>query len=156
MRKLKKFVVVVCVSLMFAMVVSGCGGSSAPDPEPTPPPAAPAPAEPTPTPEPEPADDAGGVDASLKQFLDTYERFIDSYIDLMERYLANTADVALLSDYMQMVDEAETLTREFESIDENSLSVEDLAYFVEVQTRVLQKMRVVEDLVNEVTTAMLG
>ncbi|MCL2111458.1 MAG: hypothetical protein FWH32_04270 [Clostridiales bacterium] len=139
MKNLKKLVIVISVFLVFAMVLSGCGGgggASAPEPA-SPPPAQQAE---------EPTGDAGsdGISSSFKAQMDAYERFFDTYVDIAEKYQDNPTDPAIMTDYLELLEEFTEMLEELENLEEADWTTEELQYYLDVLARVLQKIAAVQ------------
>lgn len=113
------------------------------------------PVETTPTPEatPEPTettteepvtDDASSeeVDPDFKATMDSYETTINNYCDFMEKYNnAGPEDTAaMLTDYTSYLQQYTETIDALNSIDEDSLSAADLAYYIEVNGRISQRL----------------
>ena len=82
--------------------------------------------------------DSSAVDPDLKAWLDAYEAFMDSYVDFMLEYENASDDEALsmLADYTEMLTEYAAFAAELEEYDEDEMSAADLAYYLEVTTRI--------------------
>lgn len=113
------------------------------------------PVETTPTPEatPEPTetiteepstDDTSSeeVDPDFKATMDSYETTINNYCDFMEKYNnAGPEDTAaMLADYISYLQQYTETIDALNSIDEDSLSAADLAYYIEVNGRISQRL----------------
>lgn len=116
-----------------------------------------APIETTPTPEatPEPtetietteesaADDTSSeeVDPDFKATMDSYETTINNYCDFMIEYNnAGPEDTAsMLADYTSYLQQYTETIDGLNSIDQDSLSAADLAYYIEVNGRISQRL----------------
>lgn len=114
-----------------------------------------APVKTTPTPEatPEPTeatteepatDDTSSeeVDPDFKATMDSYETTINNYCDFMEKYNnARPEDTAaMLADYTSYLQQYTETVEGLNSIDEESLSAADLAYYIEVNGRISQRL----------------
>lgn len=82
----------------------------------------------------------GGVDPDLKAFLDSYEEFMDEYIEFMEKYMANPTDLNLLGEYADIMAKYSDFESKINKYDSKQMSSADAAYYLEVTTRVTQKM----------------
>lgn len=81
-----------------------------------------------------------GIRPEFKEAMDSYEAFFDEYIAFMERYANSDNPLNLLADYANyMTKYTETMTA-LGQINDGSLSTEELAYYVEVQSRITQKL----------------
>lgn len=87
-----------------------------------------------------PKGEDGAVSPELKDALDSYEAFMDEYIAFMERY-KNSGDItSMLADYGNYMQQYADATAKMNAIDSNSLSAADYAYYIEVTSRVSQKL----------------
>lgn len=98
--------------------------------------------EPTdaPTEEPTPEQAGSGLRPEFKDAMEHYEAFYDEYCDFMAQYMANPYDPTLLAEYADMLAELAEMDSAFEAWGDSDLNDEELAYYLEVQTRVLQKL----------------
>ena len=74
--------------------------------------------------------------------MDEYEEFFDGYIKFIKKYEnASLSDLtSMYSDYISWLSKYESMIDKMESIDEDSLSAADYAYYVEVTTRIYNKL----------------
>ena len=86
---------------------------------------------------------ADGVTPEFKAKMDSLEAFFDEYVDFMNTYLnaASSGDVmGMLSKYMNFLSKYADAMSDLEDIDEVSLSAADYAYYIEVYSRITQKL----------------
>ena len=81
-----------------------------------------------------------GMRPEFKAAMDSYEAFYDEYCDFMKRYKENPADLTLLTQYGEMLSKAAEMSEKFEAWDENEMNTAELAYYIEVNSRVTQKL----------------
>lgn len=81
-----------------------------------------------------------GMRPEFKAAMDSYEAFYDEYCDYMKRYKENPTDLALLTQYGEMLSRAAEMSEKFEAWDENEMNAAELAYYIEVNGRVTQKL----------------
>lgn len=74
--------------------------------------------------------------SSFRQTMDAYEAFINEYVDFMISYQNSDNVVSLLTQYADMMSRYAEMREQVESIDEDSLNADDLAYYLEVMGRV--------------------
>lgn len=86
------------------------------------------------------ATDASGVSPDFKATMDEYEAFFNEYCDFMESYSQNPSDPMLIAEYASMMSQYSDTMAALEAIDESSLSAADSAYYLEVQTRINQRL----------------
>ena len=92
--------------------------------------------EPTPTPTPE----SSGIRKEFKDAMDSYEEFMDEYVIFMEKYKANPSDMSLLMDYASYVSKYSDMVDKFDKWEDEDLNNEELAYYLEVSSRVTSKL----------------
>lgn len=89
------------------------------------------------------ATDENGVTVSFKKTMDDYEAGMNSYCDFMEKYLNDGSPVSMAADYAKYTKKLADLEKDFNAIDESSLTAADDAYYIEVQSRVNQRLAAV-------------
>ena len=90
--------------------------------------------------DPSATDDSTGVDPDLKAFLDEYEEFMDKYIEFMQKYENSSNTAAMFADYTVMLAKYASFTEKLDRYDSDTMSAADSAYYLEVVTRVNQKL----------------
>lgn len=83
--------------------------------------------------------DSGIVTPSFKEMMDSYEAFFDEYIAFMKKYKDNPGDLSLLSEYSDYMSKYSDYMSKLDAVDKDSLSDADLAYYTEVNARILKK-----------------
>lgn len=81
-----------------------------------------------------------GLRPEFKEAMDSYEAFMDEYVAFMKKYLENPTDIRLISDYSKFMTEYTEFAEAFEKWESEDLNTAELAYYIEVQTRVTQKL----------------
>ena len=154
MKKKWKWIIVIIVVLL---CLRACGSRTAKTvkPEPVPPTPSPTPAAtaaPTPAPviEEEPAEPEEtpqaeapaltGIRPEFKAAMDSYEAFYNEYIDFLEEYYQNPADLSMLGRYTELLAKSEEMERSFDAWDESDMSNEEIIYYMEVTTRIEERM----------------
>ena len=79
----------------------------------------------------------------IKEAIDAYEKFMDSYIEFMQNYDSN--DISALVRYFEMLEEYSKSMEEFESLEDDDLTQAELLYYLEVESRVANKLMAVSD-----------
>jgi len=82
----------------------------------------------------------GEVTPSFKETMDSYEAFFDEYVAFMQEYANGGSSVSMLSDYATMMSRYSEAMSALDSIDTDSLSTADYAYYLEVLGRIQQKL----------------
>ena len=80
------------------------------------------------------------VDPEFKQVMDDYEAFMMGYCDLLERQVSGTATYEDLAAMASLIEQEVAWMERIDAIDENTLSIADLAYYTEVTLRVSQRL----------------
>ena len=82
------------------------------------------------------------VSSDFKTTMDSYESFINDYVDFMKKY-ENASDdeyLSMLQEYTEMMTKYADMTEKMNTIDTTTLSPDDLAYYTAVMGRVTQKL----------------
>ena len=81
-----------------------------------------------------------GMRPEFKAAMDSYEDFYDEYCDFMKKYQANPTDMTLLTEYTTIMSKLTDMEEKFEAWDESEMNSAELNYYVEVSSRVAQKL----------------
>lgn len=77
----------------------------------------------------------------FKEAMDSYEDFMDDYIDFMEKYQdSDGTDLSLLTEYTEYMNKYNQVCEDFKAWDSSDMNSAEAAYYLEVQTRVNQKL----------------
>ena len=88
----------------------------------------------------EKAPDDGGVDPDFKAAMDNYEKFMNDYVAFLKKYQSNPSDLGLLADYAKYMSDYADAVKAFEKWEDEDLNDAELAYYIEVQSRVSKKL----------------
>ncbi len=80
-----------------------------------------------------------GVSAEFKHTMDEYEAFFDDYVELMQMYKESN-DVAMMGKYAEMMNQYVVSMQALENMDTESMTVAEQAYYIEVMSRISQKL----------------
>lgn len=80
------------------------------------------------------------IGTDFKEAMDSYEAFYDKYCEFMKKYNANPTDIELILAYGDIMTEMVEMSEKFESWKEGDLNAEELKYYLEVNSRVTQKL----------------
>ena len=83
---------------------------------------------------------AGNISEDFKAAMDSYENFMDEYIAFMKKYQANPTDMNLLTEYADYMKEYAEFVEDFEQWEDEEMNDAELAYYLDVQTRVSKKL----------------
>ncbi len=82
----------------------------------------------------------GGIRQDFKKAMDSYEAYIDEYIEFMEKYKANSTDLSLIGQYATVMKKYAEQVDAFEKWESEDLNTAEMSYYIEVQTRVSKKL----------------
>lgn len=88
----------------------------------------------------ETAETPEGIRPEFKAAMDAYESFYDEYCAFLTKYQANPTDLTLLLKYAELMAEAEKMNKAFAEWETADMNQEEMKYYLEVTTRVQQKM----------------
>lgn len=97
-------------------------------------------AQPEETTKPEDTPNDSGIDPDFKAAMDSYEEFMDEYVAFMKKYSDNPSDLGLLADYAKFMADYADFVADFEKWEDAELNTEETKYYIEVQSRVNQKL----------------
>ena len=83
---------------------------------------------------------SGEHDPELVKFLESYEAFVDEYVEFMQAYMKNPTDLNLLMRYSSILAEYAKFTEAVDKYDTEDMSEADALYFAEVTLRCSQKL----------------
>ena len=77
----------------------------------------------------------------FKEAMDSYEDFMDEYVAFMEKYSeSDGTDASLLSDYASFMTKYAEYVGKFEKWESEDMNGTETAYYIQVQSRVSQKL----------------
>ena len=79
-----------------------------------------------------------GIRPEIKEAIDNYESFMDKYVEFMESY--DSSDATMLMEYADILAEYSEFSKSWEEIKEDDLTDEELDYYLEVSSRVSEKL----------------
>ena len=83
------------------------------------------------------------ISEDFKKSMDEYEAWFDKYVEVMKKYKENPTDMSLMSEATSLISEEVTMLNEFNNLDRSQMSSAELSYYLEVQSRVLEKLSTV-------------
>lgn len=81
-----------------------------------------------------------GMHPEFKEAMDSYEAFYTEYCDFLKDYQENPSDLTLIAKYADMVAKAADMDESFSEWDQDEMNAAELEYYLEVQSRVAQKI----------------
>ncbi|MBR4727415.1 MAG: hypothetical protein IK080_05935 [Clostridia bacterium] len=86
---------------------------------------------------------AAGLRPEFKKAMDSYETFMGEYVDFMKKFNANPSDLTLLAEYADYMAKYSQTTDDFDKWESEDMNDAETAYYLQVQSRVLQKLSTV-------------
>lgn len=80
------------------------------------------------------------IDPAFKAAMDSYEEFFDEYVAIMKKYKENPTDMSILADYTKYMGQYADTMQKMEDWENEDLNTVELAYYLEVQNRITQKL----------------
>lgn len=82
-----------------------------------------------------------GMRPEFKAAMDSYEKFMNEYVDFIKKYEANPSDFSLLADYADYTTKYADFVEDFEEWeDDEDMNAAETAYYIDVQARVSKKL----------------
>ena len=82
----------------------------------------------------------GGIRQDFKNAMDSYEAYMNEYIEFMKKYQANPTDVSLMGQYATVMKKYADQVDAFEKWESEDLNTAEMNYYIDVQTRVNKKL----------------
>lgn len=81
-----------------------------------------------------------GIRPEIKEFLDSYETFIDEYCEFMKNYTNSENVLSMLNDYTKIMQKYMEFSEKLSALDTHDMNSEEMKYYTEVTMRVSQKL----------------
>lgn len=81
-----------------------------------------------------------GMRPDFKAAMDSYESFMNEYVDFMKKYNKNPNDPDLLTEYAEYMRKYLAFVDNFEKWDDGEMNNAETAYYIDVQARVSKKL----------------
>lgn len=81
-----------------------------------------------------------GMRPEFKEAMDSYEEFYSEYCDILKKYNENPSDMELLTDYTNVMTKSAEMTEKFNAWENDDLNSAELAYYLDVNNRVMKKL----------------
>lgn len=81
-----------------------------------------------------------GIRPEFKEALDSYEDFFDEYCDFMKKFNESPDDLSLLGEYTEYLTQYSETMEKMESLDDGEMNDAEMKYYLEVTTRINQKL----------------
>lgn len=91
-------------------------------------------------PESEVSTSSDNIRPEFKEAMDSYEAFFDEYIAFMQKYTTSDDTMGMLADYATYMTQYVEMMGKMEAVEDDDLSAAEAAYYLEVTTRISQKL----------------
>lgn len=81
-----------------------------------------------------------GMRPEFKAAMDSYETFINGYVDFMKKYSDNPDDLSLLAEYSTYMDKYDDMVENFDEWEDEDMNDDETAYYIDVHARVSKKL----------------
>ena len=88
----------------------------------------------------EPVKLVNGMRPDFKEAMDAYEAFFDEYIEFMTKYEESDNPITMLVEYGDFMLKYADYMEKFDAWDDGTLNDTEMNYYLQVQTRVNQKL----------------
>lgn len=86
-------------------------------------------------------DKSDGLGKKFKKAMDSYEDFIDEYVEFMKKYSeSDGTDMSMIADYADYMGKYADMVKKFDKWENEDLNDAELAYYIDVQARVSKKL----------------
>lgn len=72
----------------------------------------------------------------VKKAIDSYESFMNEYIDFMKKYSESDDAVSMANDYAEYMEKYTKVVKDFDALKNNNLNDAELKYYLEVQNKI--------------------
>ena len=72
----------------------------------------------------------------VKKAIDSYESFMNKYIDFMKKYSESDDAVSMANDYAEYMEKYTKVVKDFDALKDNDLNDAELKYYLEVQNKI--------------------
>lgn len=86
-----------------------------------------------------------GMRKDFKEAMDSYEAFMNEYVEFIKKYQSNPNDAKLLADYAKYMSKYADMCDKFDKWESQDLNATEQAYYIDVQARVSRKLLEVEN-----------
>lgn len=87
-----------------------------------------------------------GMRKDFKEAMDSYEAFMNEYVEFIKKYQSNPNDAKLLADYAKYMSKYADMCDKFDKWESQDLNATEQAYYIDVQARVSKKLLEVENM----------
>lgn len=80
------------------------------------------------------------IDPKFKEAMDSYEKFIDEYVEFMKKYNESDNAISMLSEYTDYLKQYTETMEKLDDMDDDELTNAELAYYTETMLRINKKL----------------
>ena len=84
--------------------------------------------------------DSNSIRPDIKEVIDSYETFMNDYCDFMTKYSESDDVASMMADYADYMSKYTDMAKKFDDLENDNLNDAELSYYLEVQTRITQKL----------------
>lgn len=88
--------------------------------------------------------DKSNIRPDVKKALDSYEKFMNKYVSFMKKYSESDDTTSMMKDYNSYMKKYADFTKKFKKLKDKKLNDDELAYYMEVESRVADKLATIE------------
>lgn len=81
-----------------------------------------------------------GMRKDFKEAMDSYEAFMNEYVEFVKKYQSNPNDAKLLADYAKYMSKYTDMCDKFDKWENQNLNATEQVYYIDVQARVSKKL----------------
>lgn len=86
------------------------------------------------------AADNGDIRPEIKEAIDSYESFMNEYVEFMKKYESSNDVASLTAQYTEFASKYADVESKFDALENDDLNDTETAYYIEVQTRINNKL----------------
>lgn len=88
----------------------------------------------------EPKSDSGLIRPEVKEAIDSYEAFVDEYVEFMKKFNSSSNQAQLMMEYLDYISKLADFEKKIDELDDKELTEAETLYYSEVLLRCSQKL----------------
>lgn len=88
--------------------------------------------------------DKSNIRPDVKKAIDSYEKFMNKYVSFMKKYSESDDTTSMMKDYNSYMKKYADFAKKFKKLKDKKLNDDELAYYMEVESRVADKLATIE------------
>ncbi len=85
-----------------------------------------------------------GIDPDFKEAVDSYEKFMNEYVDFINEFNAATDNTSMMAKYLEYMGQYADTMSKLDGLEQEDLSTEEVIYYNEAMTRILKKLNEIQ------------